>query len=84
MVDNASPSTESLVSGLAQTNLDEKDEELPEYVSSGDVSPVGSSVSQSNKQTMEIDASMIANAVNMITKLQDEVLFHYQVSLVLN
>ena len=55
-----------------------EDDDLPQYVSSGDeASAVGSSVSQTNKNTVEISAAMFADAVSMIQGLTQEVLTMY-------
>ena len=53
---------------MGALSLDDKDEDLPDYVSS-----VGSSVSQSKKTTIEMDAEMVNNAMTMITNLQQQV-----------
>ena len=58
----------SEVVGMGALSLDDKDEDLPDYVSS-----VGSSVSQSKKTTIEMDAEMVNNAMTMITNLQQQV-----------
>ena len=63
---------ESPVAQFAGMNLNQADDELPEYVSS-----VGSSVSQQNKKTMEVDAGMVDNAVAMIENLHETVLTYY-------
>jgi hypothetical protein len=61
---------------LASMNLNEDDGGLPQYVSSDEdaISMVGSSVSQTNQLTMQIDAAMVTDAVKMINELQQEVL----------
>jgi hypothetical protein len=69
----ASPSDEltNLAGGLS---LYQADEELPEYVSSGDdASAVGSSVSQTMQTTVQVNAAMVENAMTMITNLQQQV-----------
>jgi hypothetical protein len=63
---------ESPVAQFAGMNLNQADDELPEYVSS-----VGSSVSQQNKKTMEVDAGMVDNAVSMLHNLHETVLTYY-------
>ena len=63
---------ESPVAQFAGMNLNQADDELPEYVSS-----VGSSVSQQNKKTMEVDAGMVDNAVSMLQNLHETVLTYY-------
>ena len=50
------------------------DENLPDYVSSDGDSAVGSSVSKSSKNTMEINAEMFNNAMLMVTTLQAQVI----------
>ena len=51
------------------------EDDLPQYVSSGDeASAVGSSVSQTDKNTVQISAAMFADAVSMIQGLTQEVL----------
>ena len=50
------------------------DENLPDYVSSDGDSAVGSSVSKSSKNTMEINAEMFNNAMLMVTTLQAKVI----------
>ena len=66
---------ESPVAQFAGMNLNQADDELPEYVSS--VGSVGSSVSQQNKKTMEVDAGMVDNAVSMLQNLHETVLTYY-------
>ena len=63
---------ESPVAQFAGMNLNQADDELPEYVSS-----VGSFVSQQNKKTMEVDAGMVDNAVSMLQNLHETVLTYY-------
>ena len=53
---------------LGGLSLYQADHDLPDYVSS-----VGSSVSQSKKTTVEVDAEMVNNAMLMITNLQQQV-----------
>jgi len=53
---------------LGGLSLYQADQDLPDYVSS-----VGSSVSQSKKTTVEVDAEMVNNAMLMITNLQQQV-----------
>ena len=66
--------SESPSDQLASLTLYQADEELPEYVSSGDdASAVGSSVSQQDK----VNAEMVNNAVAMIQNLSQQVLTHY-------
>ena len=66
---------------LASLTLYQADEELPEYVSSGDdASVVGSSVSQQDKNTIQVNAEMVNNAVAMIQSLSQQVLTCYLVS----
>jgi hypothetical protein len=60
---------------LASLTLYQADEELPEYVSS-----VGSSVSQQDKNTIQVNAEMVNNAVAMIQNLSQQVLTYYLVS----
>ena len=63
---------ESPAAQLASLTLYQADEEFPEYVSS-----VGSSVSQQDKKTMEVDAGMVDNAVAMMQNLHETVLTYY-------
>ena len=67
--------SESPSDQLAGMTLYQADEELPEYVSS-----VGSSVSQQNKTTVEVNAEMVDNAVAMIQNLAQQVLTYYTFS----
>ena len=60
---------DELVAGIEQTGLYDPDAELLEYVSS-----VGSSVSHTKKNTMEVDAEMLGNAMAMITSLNQKVI----------
>jgi len=53
---------------LGSLSLYQADQDPPDYVSSA-----GSSVSQSKKTTIEMDAEMVSNAMNMITTLQQQV-----------
>ena len=63
---------------FAGLNLKQEDDELPEYVSSGDdASAVGSSVSQQDKNTIQVNAEMMDNAVAMIQNLAQQVLTYY-------
>ncbi len=66
---------ESPSAQLASLTLYQADEELPEYVSS-----VGSSVSQQDKNTIQVNADMVNNAVVMIQNLSQQVLTYYLVS----
>ena len=66
---------ESPSAQLASLTLYQADEELPEYVSS-----VGSSVSQQDKNTIQVNAEMVNNAVAMIQNLSQQVLTYYLVS----
>ena len=66
---------ESPSAQLASLTLYQADEELPEYVSS-----VGSSVSQQDKNTIQVNAVMVNNAVAMIQNLSQQVLTYYLVS----
>lgn len=60
---------------LAGLNLYQGDDELPDYVSSGDdASAVGSSVSQTQQTTIQVNASMVNDAVSMINSLREQVL----------
>ena len=70
--DTTTMQAESPVAQFAGMNLNQADDELPEYVSS-----VGSSVSQQNKKTMEVDAGMVDNAVSMLHNLHETVLTYY-------
>ena len=63
---------ESPSAQLASLTLYQADEELPEYVSS-----VGSSVSQQDKNTIQVNAEMVNNAVAMIQNLSQQVLKYY-------
>jgi hypothetical protein len=63
---------ESPSAQLASLTLYQADEELPEYVSS-----VGSSVSQQDKNTIQVNAEMVNNAVAMIQNLTQQVLTYY-------
>jgi hypothetical protein len=63
---------ESPSAQLASLTLYQADEELPEYVSS-----VGSSVSQQDKNTIQVNAEMVNNAVTMIQNLSQQVLTYY-------
>lgn len=68
---------------FAGMNLNQDvDDGLPQYESSGDeaVSMVGSSVSQTQQTTCQVDAAMVADAVKMITDLSQEVLTYYLLS----
>jgi hypothetical protein len=69
---------------LAGLSLNQANEGLPDFVATpGDddaVSFVGSSVSQNQKTTMEVDAAMINNAVAMINNLSQQVLIYYSFS----
>ncbi len=58
-------------------NMSVTGDDLPQYVSEDEVSAVGSSVSQTNKNTVEISAAMFADAVSMIQGLTQEVLTYY-------
>jgi hypothetical protein len=65
---------------LAGLNLNQADEELPDYVSgdeSDDFSAVGSSVSQQQQTTVEVNAAMVNDAVAMINTLPEQVLTFY-------
>jgi hypothetical protein len=77
--------TESPSDQLAGLNLNQADEDLPDFVATpGDddvVSVIGSSVSQNQKTTMEVDAAMINNAVAMINNMSQEVFLYYCFSL---
>ena len=61
---------------LAAMTLNQDDDGLPQYESSGDeaVSMVGSSVSQTQQTTVQVDAAMVNNAITMINDLRDQVL----------
>jgi hypothetical protein len=63
---------ESPSAQLASLTLYQADDELPEYVSS-----VGSSVSQQDKNTIQVNAEMVNNAVTMIQNLSQQVLTYY-------
>lgn len=73
-----SPRTEELIPFVDRMGLED---ELPEYKSSGAgsaaMSVASSSISQSKKATVEIDAAMLQNAVNSLTKIQQEVFFKF-------
>ena len=71
MSDEAESSTEAL-GGLS---LYTEDTTIPDYVSSASVSTVGSSVSQSKKNTIEVNADMFNNAMTMLLNLQTQVFF---------
>jgi hypothetical protein len=62
--------------GMECSTLDTSFEQ-PEYKSSGAgsaaMSVASSSISQSKKATVEIDAGMLQNAVNALAKIQQEV-----------
>ena len=64
---------------FAGLNLNQADEELPEFVATpgDDASAIGSSVSQQNKNTIQVDAEMVDNAVAMIQNLAQQVLTYY-------
>ena len=61
---------------LGGLSLYQADHDLPDYVSS-----VGSSVYQSKKTTVEVDAEMVNNAMLMITNLQQQVLSFLLISI---
>ena len=61
---------------FAALNINQDEEGLPKYESSGDeaVSMVGSSVSQTEQTTVQVDAAMVNNAITMINDLRERVL----------
>ena len=59
---------------LAGLTLHTNDGPIPECVSSDGGSMVGSSVSQSTKKTVEVDATILNNALSIITNLQNQVI----------
>ena len=66
---------ESPAAQFAGLSLNQEEDELPEYISSGDdASAVGSSVTQQNKNTIQVNAEMVDNAVAMIQNLAQQVL----------
>ena len=74
--DTSIPSIPSTMSDVVGTPTDElgglslyqADTELPDYVSS-----VGSSVSQTKKTTVEVNAEMASNAIDKLNRLEEEV-----------
>ena len=66
---------ESSTEALGGLSLYTEDTPLPDYVSSASVSTVGSSVSQSKKNTIEVNADMFNNAMTMLLNLQKQVFF---------
>jgi hypothetical protein len=69
MSENVASPTDDMVDGMAKATIYETDYDLPDYVSSK-----GSSVSQTQMTTVEVDAAMITNALEIITNLQHQVL----------
>jgi hypothetical protein len=64
---------ESSVDAMGGLTLYSGDTTIPDYVSSASVSTVGSSVSQSKKNTIEVNAEMFNNAMAMLLNLQTQV-----------
>jgi hypothetical protein len=63
------------IEALGGLSLYPKDTPIADYVSSASVSTVGSSVSQSKKNTIEVNADMFNNAMTMLLNLQAQVFF---------
>ena len=73
----ASTPSEELTNLAGNLSLYQADQDLPDYVSSGDdASAIGSSVSQTMQTTDQVNAAMVENAMAMITTLQQQVSTH--------
>jgi hypothetical protein len=63
---------------FAGMNLNQADAPIEEYMSeTSSAVSVGSSVSQQGQTTVQVNAAMVTNAVEMINSLRDEVLKFY-------
>ncbi len=70
---------------LGGLSLYQADQVIPEYVSIGSEvtgSQVGSSVSQGPKPTIEMNADMVNNAMEVINRLQQKVFYFLFMSIV--
>lgn len=65
---------EQAMGGLS---LYSQDVDIPDYVSSGQGSAVGSSVSQSKENTVEVNAAMFHNAMNKLMTLESQVFYFH-------
>ena len=65
---------EQAMGGLS---LYSQDVDIPDYVSSGQGSAVGSSVSQSNENTVQVNASLFHNAMNKLLTLESQVFYFH-------
>ena len=68
-----SDNEEQSIDTMGGLTLYSADVEIPECVSSGTPSTVGSSVSQSKEPTVKVNAAMFNNAMSVIMNLQAKV-----------